>query len=69
MVIVGCWCLGRPPTTKLGQAASTSPDPPPPAQVIKNKMLSGEDGRGRFKTMKDEPARIADRVKKAALKS
>ncbi len=29
----------------------------------------GEEGRGRFRTTKKEPARIADREKKAALKT
>ena len=39
-------------------------------QIVKKKVKTGEDGRGRFKSkMSDGPDRIADRVKKAALKS
>ena len=38
-------------------------------QVLKSKTASGEDGRGRFKTQASGPARIADREKKAPLKT
>ena len=38
-------------------------------QIVKEKVMAAEDGRGRFKTMSDQPLRIADRTKKAALKS
>ncbi|KAI8470019.1 MAG: P-loop containing nucleoside triphosphate hydrolase protein [Monoraphidium minutum] len=38
-------------------------------QVVKKKVLDAEDGRGRFKTVSDKPLRIADREKKAALKT
>lgn len=38
-------------------------------QILKKKVKIGEDGRGRFKTVSDKPARIADREKKAPLKS
>lgn len=39
-------------------------------QIVKKKVTTGgEEGRGRFKTTKKEPARIADREKKAALKT
>jgi hypothetical protein len=37
--------------------------------VVKKKVQDAEDGRGRFKTTSDQPLRIADRVKKAALKT
>lgn len=40
------------------------------AQIVKKKVVgAGEDGRGRFKTTASGPDRIADRVKKAPLKS
>lgn len=40
------------------------------AQIVKKKVVgAGEDGRGRFKTTSSQPDRIADRVKKAPLKS
>ena len=39
-------------------------------QIVKKKVTTGgEEGRGRFKSTKKEPARIADREKKAALKT
>lgn len=38
-------------------------------QIVKKKIKHGEDGRGRFKTTSDKPLRIADREKKAPLKS
>lgn len=38
-------------------------------QIVKKKVLDTEDGRGRFKTTSDKPLRIADREKKAALKT
>ena len=38
-------------------------------QLVKSKVASAEDGRGRFKTKSDKPTRIADREKKAALKT
>ncbi|CAD7699858.1 unnamed protein product [Ostreobium quekettii] len=38
-------------------------------QIVKKKKSSGEDGRGRFKTQSSAPLRIADREKKAALKT
>lgn len=38
-------------------------------QIVKKKVVSGEDGRGRFKTKSDAPLRIADREKKPALKT
>ena len=38
-------------------------------QIVKKKIKTGEDGRGRFKTTSDKPARIADREKKAPLKT
>lgn len=37
-------------------------------QIVKAKV-KGEDGRGRFKSTSDKPLRIADREKKAALKT
>mmetsp|Transcript_10696 Transcript_10696/g.19528 ORF Transcript_10696/g.19528 Transcript_10696/m.19528 type:complete len:399 (-) Transcript_10696:524-1720(-) len=37
-------------------------------QIVKRKVVA-EDGRGRFKTQSDKPLRIADREKKAALKT
>lgn len=37
-------------------------------QIVKSK-IKAEDGRGRFKTKSDQPLRIADREKKAALKT
>ena len=37
-------------------------------QIVKSKVAA-EDGRGRFKTKSDKPSRIADREKKAALKT
>jgi hypothetical protein len=43
--------------------------PPPPPKVVKKKVLDAEDGRGRFKTTSSQPLRIADREKKAALKT
>jgi hypothetical protein len=39
------------------------------SQVVKKKVKEAEDGRGRFKTTSDKPLRIADREKKAALKT
>ncbi len=38
-------------------------------QVLKDKAGAAEDGRGRFKTQASGPARIADREKKAPLKT
>eukprot|EP00798_Chlamydomonas_sp_ICE-L_P004365 gene4365-14488_t len=38
-------------------------------QIVKEKVTVAEDGRGRFKTTSDAPLRIADRTKKAALKT
>ncbi len=38
-------------------------------QLVKTKVATTEDGRGRFKTKSDKPTRIADREKKAALKT
>jgi len=38
-------------------------------QIVKSKVASTEDGRGRFKSKSDKPSRIADREKKAALKT
>ncbi|PNH05520.1 Developmentally regulated G-protein 2 [Tetrabaena socialis] len=38
-------------------------------QIVKKKVNTCEDGRGRFKTTSSQPLRIADREKKAALKS
>eukprot|EP00877_Chromochloris_zofingiensis_P005306 jgi/Chrzof1/14777/Cz09g15230.t1 len=38
-------------------------------QIVKKKVKDVEDGRGRFKTTSDKPLRIADREKKAPLKS
>lgn len=38
-------------------------------QVVKKKVQVCEDGKGRFKTTSDKPLRIADREKKAALKT
>lgn len=38
-------------------------------QIVKKKVRTGEDGRGRFKTTSDKPLRIADREKKPALKT
>ncbi len=38
-------------------------------QIVKKKVISSEDGRGRFKTKSDAPLRIADREKKPALKT
>jgi hypothetical protein len=38
-------------------------------QIVKDKLKKGEDGRGRFKTQSDAPAKISDRVKKEKLKS
>ncbi|GFR48130.1 hypothetical protein Agub_g9964 [Astrephomene gubernaculifera] len=38
-------------------------------QIVKKKVNTGEDGRGRFKTTSDKPLRIADREKKPALKT
>lgn len=38
-------------------------------QLVKTKVSTGEDGRGRFKTKSDKPTRISDREKKAALKT
>ena len=38
-------------------------------QLVKNKVSTADDGRGRFKTKSDKPLRIADREKKAALKT
>jgi hypothetical protein len=37
-------------------------------QVVKKKIKE-EEGRGRFKSTSDKPLRIADREKKAALKT
>ncbi len=42
---------------------------PPRTQVVKSKSAGAEDGRGRFKTEANGPARISDRVKKAPLKT
>ncbi len=36
---------------------------------LRQVTTGGEEGRGRFRTTKKEPARIADREKKAALKT
>ena len=39
-------------------------------QVVKRKVTTGgEEGKGRFKSTSSKPARIADREKKAALKT
>ncbi|EFJ50345.1 hypothetical protein VOLCADRAFT_80241 [Volvox carteri f. nagariensis] len=38
-------------------------------QIVKKKVNTGEDGRGRFKTTSDKPLRIADREKKPTLKT
>lgn len=38
-------------------------------QIVKKKKVSGEDGKGSLRTQKNEPARIADRVKKAPMKT
>ncbi|KAK9840047.1 hypothetical protein WJX74_002550 [Apatococcus lobatus] len=38
-------------------------------QIIKKKVSTAEEGRGRFKSTASGPARIADREKKAALKT
>ena len=38
-------------------------------QIVKKKVSSSEDGRGRFKTKSDQPKRISDREKKPALKT
>ncbi|GMH37743.1 hypothetical protein BSKO_05616 [Bryopsis sp. KO-2023] len=38
-------------------------------QIVKKKKATGEDGKGRLRTQKNEPARIADRVKKAPMKT
>lgn len=38
-------------------------------QLVKTKVSNNEDGRGRFKSKSDKPTRIADREKKAALKT
>ncbi|KXZ55228.1 hypothetical protein GPECTOR_3g37 [Gonium pectorale] len=38
-------------------------------QIVKKKVNTAEDGRGRFKTTSDKPLRIADREKKPALKT
>ncbi|GAX84155.1 hypothetical protein CEUSTIGMA_g11578.t1 [Chlamydomonas eustigma] len=38
-------------------------------QIVKKKVRTDADGRGRFKTTSDKPARIADREKKAPLKT
>ena len=38
-------------------------------QIVKKKVSSAEDGRGRFKSQASGPARISDREKKAALKT
>jgi hypothetical protein len=43
--------------------------PLPRKKVVKKKVQDAEDGRGRFKTTSDQPLRIADRVKKPALKT
>ena len=61
----------RPPSPPPPAAPPTPPLPPPacPPQIVKKKVLDAEDGRGRFKTTSDAPLRIADRVKKAALKT
>ncbi|KAK9797061.1 hypothetical protein WJX73_000477 [Symbiochloris irregularis] len=38
-------------------------------QIVKKKVSASTDGRGRFKTKSDAPLKIADREKKAALKT
>ena len=38
-------------------------------QIVKKKVDTAADGRGRFKTKSDAPMRISDREKKAALKT
>lgn len=38
-------------------------------QILKSKTGLAEDGRGRFKTQANGPLRIADREKKAALRT
>ena len=38
-------------------------------QIVKKKVDTAADGRGRFKTKSDAPLRISDREKKAALKT
>lgn len=38
-------------------------------QIVKKKVDTAADGRGRFKSKSDAPLRISDREKKAALKS
>ena len=38
-------------------------------QIVKKKVTSNEDGRGRFKSKSDQPKRISDREKKPALKT
>jgi hypothetical protein len=38
-------------------------------QLVKRKDAGASDGRGRFKTTSDAPARIGDREKKKALKT
>lgn len=38
-------------------------------QIVKKKKVSGEDGKGRLRTQKNEPLRISDRVKKAPMKT
>ena len=38
-------------------------------QIIKKKVSTAEEGRGRFKSTASGPLRIADREKKAALKT
>ena len=62
------------PGDRGGAAASALPPstngPTPPNQLNRRCMVQVcEDGRGRFKTTSSQPARIADREKKAPLKS
>ncbi|GMH44625.1 hypothetical protein BSKO_12577 [Bryopsis sp. KO-2023] len=38
-------------------------------QIVKKKKTTEEDGKGRLRTQKNEPARIADRVKKSPMKT
>lgn len=60
-------CIVRPFTYRCGLAHNLEDEDV--IQLVKTKTANTEGGRGRFKSKSDKPDRIADREKKAALKT
>ena len=61
--------LPSPPQTTRPHTRDAAAANGRPRQIVKKKVLGGEDGKGRFKSTSDKPLRIVDREKKAALKT